>query len=182
MAAIRTRGDLYNGNAAYDLSYVGNAGAGTHVGHPDPTVRPRTRTKAKPKSRSRVKLRVRKQQKISPMAVVGFLAVAAFAVVLLLSYADLMAVSDRVVRLKSESKELKKQEAILQAKYERTFDLNAIEENFTSLGTMAKPRADQVVYVDMSEPDSAQVIQKGTGQTAPDGVKNFLAMAVEYFK
>jgi hypothetical protein len=178
MSATR---DLYNGNAAYDLSYIGGVGSGARVRQPDPLVRPRTRTKAKPKSRTRTKLRVRKQQKISPMAVAGFLAVAAFAVVLLLSYANLMAISDRVVHLKNDAKELKGQEAILQAKYERTFDLNAIEEQFTSLGTMAKPRADQVVYVDMSEPDSARVIQGETEQSASDSIKNFFTMAVEYF-
>ncbi len=181
MAATRTTRDLYNGNAAYDLSYVGGVGGGERVGQPDPLARPRTRTKSKSRSRTHTKLRVRKQQRVSPMAVAGFLAVAALAIVVLFSYANLMAVSDRVVHLQNDLDELEEQEEILKAKYERTFDLNAIEEEFTALGAMAKPRADQVVYIDMSEPDNAQVIQD-EGQSASDSVKNFFTMAVEYFK
>ena len=177
MAATKMTRDLYNGNAAYDLSYVDGVGSG--VRQPDPLARPHT--KSRTRTRTQTKLRVRKQQKVSPMAVAGFLAVAALAIVVLLSYANLVAVSDRVVHLQNDLASLEEQGEILKAKYERTFNLNAIEEQFTSLGAMAKPRTDQVVYIDMSEPDHAQVIQD-EGQSASDGVKDFFTMAVEYFK
>lgn len=171
---------LYRGNTAYDLFYAQNAGVKERTQQPDPLARPRKRTKAK--SRAVANLRVRKQQRISPMAIAGFFVAGAFAVVLLMSYAKLTAASDRVVHLKSELKDLQAQEEVLQAKYERTFDLNAIEASFTEAGAMAKPRADQIVYVDMSEPDSAQVIQSEEDTTASKSVKNFFAMAVEYFR
>lgn len=174
------RKELYRGNTAYDLFYAQDAAVKERTRQPAPLTRPRTRTKTK--ARAMTQLRVRKQQKISPMAIGGFLVTGAFAVVLLMSYAKLTTVSDRVAHLKSELNDLQAQEEVLQAKYERTFDLNAIESSFAESGAMAKPRADQIVYVDMSEPDNAQVIQSKEDTGASKSVKDFFAMAVEYFR
>ena len=187
-ARYSNRNIPYRGNAAYDLSYVGNAAAEEwipgRVSHPAPLVRPKEQPRTRTKSKT--KLRVRTQQKVSPFAIVGFLAVAAFAVVVLLSYVRLLEVSDNVVRMKSQIEELEKKEEILTAQYESTFDLNSIEEQFISSGTMSKPRTDQVVYIDMSEPDHAQIIDEETDgdriKSTADSIQEFFAMAVEYFK
>lgn len=180
-----TRRAIY-GTAAYDLSYLGNAAVEERIPGrvQQPVVRPRERTRAKTKAKTG--LLVREQQKVSPFAIAGFVAVAAFAVVLLLSYVQLTRASDEVVQLKNDLSKLQTQEAILMAKYESTFDLTAIEEQLAAKGAMTKPQSDQVYYIDMSGPDDAvvtsgQTQEKGLSGTM-DSIRHFFAMAVEYFK
>ena len=181
MAAVKRPKEWYRGNAAYDLSDRKTP----DVGGIRTQASPNGSVSKKPSVRYRAhrKVRVRKQQRVSLLAIGGFLTVAACAVGLLMSYGRLTAVSHRVSELKDEVRDLQAQQEVLQAKYERVFDLNAIEQSFTERGAMAKPRSDQMVYIDMSEPDSARVIQPDSdGQAASDSIKNFFAMAVEYFK
>lgn len=174
------------GTEAYDLSYLGNAAVEKRipgrVREPKPLVRKRAQAGAK----ARARLQVRVQQKVSPFAIAGFLAVAVFAVVLLLSYVQLTRASDDVVKLKSDLSKLKTQEAVLMAKYESTFDLTSIEQQFAAKGAMAKPQSDQVSYIDMSGPDDAVVSASGHQKNGVTGALNnlrqFFAMAVEYFK
>lgn len=113
-----------------------------------PRVRPRQRELVRPK------VETRPAGKVSPFAVVGFAAVAVMAVMILMSYVTLSTVSGEVVALDAQMSRLKSEEATLLARYELAYDLGAIEKAVTSDGSMGRPQAGQMVYVDLTEPDS----------------------------
>ena len=185
MAAMtRRRTSATYGNVAYDLDYMGNVaveqGTAERVYQPQPQVRPRVRV------RTRAKVQVREQERVSPFAITGFLAVAAIAVVVLFSYIQLYQVNTEAVELRNELTALKTEEAKLSARYEKTFDLQALEDSLISSGAMVQPKSNQIIYLDLSEPDSAVVYGQ---EEEPDGlrslleqIKTILADAVEYFR
>ena len=115
---------------------------------PQPRVRPRERELARPK------VAVRPAGKVSLFAVTGCGAVAVLAVLILMSYIQLTTISNQVVSLNSEMTQLRGEEATLRARYELAYDLGAIEKAVTSDGSMSRPQAGQMVYVDLTEPDS----------------------------
>ena len=126
--------DAYDGSAARQLQRE-------EVLRPRPMVRPRERAVVRPR------VRVREAGLVSPFAVVGFLAVGVFAVLL-------TTISQQVVELRSEMTALQSEEAKLRTAYELSYDLSSIEETMTASGAMVRPQNGQVVYVDLSEPDT----------------------------
>lgn len=150
MAETLRRGgyDPYrNLNYQYDGSAV-RVAEEEEVLRPQPRPRPRNREIARPR------VEVRQAGKVAPFAVVGFAAVAVMAVMILLSYIQLTAISNQVVTLNAEMTQLRGEEATLRARYELAYDLGAIEKAMTSDGSMSRPQAGQMVYVDLTEPDS----------------------------
>lgn len=137
------RNTSYDGSAARRL-------VREEVLQPRPQVRPRERAVARPK------VRVREAGKVSVFAVVGFAAVAVFAVLLIMSYVQLAQISDEVVSLQNEMVTLQSEEAKLRAKYELAYDLSDIEQTMTANGSMIRPQDNQICYVDLSEPDSIE--------------------------
>ena len=107
---------------------------GSQVLRPQPKVRPRERALTRPK------VRVREAGQISVFAVVGFLAVGVFAILLMLSTIQLTMVSDEVVSLRDQLSALESEEAKLMAQYELAFDPSVIEDKVTADGSMVKPR------------------------------------------
>ena len=140
--------DLYDGSAVRQLEQE------QEILQPRPLVRPRERTVARPK------IRVREAGMVSPFAIVGFAAVAVFAVLLLFSYVELSVISNQVVSLRSDLTGLKTEEAKLRAQYELAYDLESIEQELTASGAMVKPQNGQIIYVDLSEPDSVTYFQQ----------------------
>lgn len=165
--------DTYDGSAVRKLQQE-------EVLQPRPMVRPRERVVARPR------VRVREAGIVSPFAVVGFLAVGVFAVMLLFSYVQLTMISDQVVSLRQEMTALRTEEAKLRAQYELAYDLESIEESMTSSGTMTRPQNGQVIYVDLSEPDSVTLFQNEAGQGGLEGILDSAASIfteiVEYFR
>ena len=165
--------DAYDGSAARQLQRE-------EVIQPRPMVRPRERTVARPR------VRVRQAGKVSPFAVVGFLAVGVFAVLLLFSYVQLTMISEQVVHLKGEMTTLQTEEAKLRAQYELAYDLGTIEEGVTATGAMVKPQNGQVVYVDLSEPDTVTFFDENAPASGLEGamesVKSIAREIVEYFR
>ena len=139
--------EAYDGSAARQLERE-------EVLQPRPVVRPRERAVVRPR------VRVREAGAVSPFAVVGFLAVGVFAVLLLFSYARLMTISQQVVALNSEMTTLQSEEA--------------------------KLRAGQTVYVDLSEPNTVKVFQQEEGTSGLEGmfqsVKSIAEEIVTYFR
>lgn len=180
----RRRTSATYGNVAYDLDYMGNVaveqGTAERVYQPQPKVRPRVRV------RTRAKVQVREQERVAPFAVTGFLAVAVIAVVVLLSYIQLYQVNTEAVELRSQLSALKTEEAKLSAQYEKTFDMKEIEESLLSSGAMVQPKSNQIIYLDLSEPDSAvlygQEEEVSGFQSFLEQIKTLLADAVEYFR
>ena len=134
----------------------------------------------------RPRVRLREAGAVSPFAVVGFLAVGVFAVLLLFSYARLMTISQQVVALNSEMTTLQSEEAKLRAQYELAYDLDAIEESLTASGTMVEPQNGQVVYVDLSEPNTVRLFQEEDGASGLEGmfqsVRSIAEEIVTYFQ
>lgn len=164
--------NMYDGSAARQLQQ-------DEVLQPRPLVRPRERAMVRPK------VRVREAGAVSPFAVVGFLAVAVFTVLLLFSYVQLAVISDQVVSLRSDLTTLKTEEAKLRAQYELAYDLDSIESTLTADNSMVKPQNGQVIYVDLSEPDTVTYFNeedKASGlEGAMDSIRSIFTEIVEYF-
>nr|WP_241426796.1 hypothetical protein [Dysosmobacter acutus] len=139
---------------AYDLDRDSRETMLRHAGEP--------RREEVAKVRSVPHVRVRERQKVSAVAVVGFAAVAAMTVLLLMSYVKLTVISDAVVELQGQLGELETENVALTAQYQQTFDLSAVKEAAMAAG-MSKPSSSQIYYIDLSGEDSVVVYQKTEG-------------------
>lgn len=150
MAQTQRRGsfDPYR-NLNYDYD-----GSAVRIAQEEEVLRPRPQVRPRNQELSRPKVAVRPAGKVSLFAVAGFGAVAVMAVLILMSYIQLSAISNEVVSLNAEMTRLQSEEATLRARYELAYDLGAIEKAVTSDGSMSRPQAGQMVYVDLTEPDS----------------------------
>lgn len=133
-------------------------------------IRPRKRPAVRPD------IRVRTQGAVSPFAVVGLFAVLACAFLFVVSCAQLAVANNDIVDLRSQLSDLQDENRTLQAKYELVFDLEAIEQQFLSDGTMVKPGSSQTVYLDLAGGDQV-VYYDGAG----DGLSGLLQRAERFF-
>lgn len=173
--ARRTGYDPYrNLNYQYDGSAVRIAEEKEAL-QPRPQVRPRNRELARPK------VAVRPAGKVSLFAVTGFAAVAVMAVLILMSYIQLNAISDQVVSLNTEMTRLQSEEATLRARYELAYDLSAIEKAVTSDGSMSRPQVGQMVYVDLTEPDSVVLYSEESGGGFLESLEEVVGSVLSYF-
>lgn len=118
--------------------------------------RPEKRPVQRPLTRKRVE--VREAGAISLDAIIGFLCAGALSALVMSSYAELTTSSDRVVQLRRELQQLESEKSLLSAQYEKHFDIKRIEE---ALGDeMIRPSNEQVVYIDLSQPDAVTVFRK----------------------
>lgn len=173
--AARQRMTTYrtNGSAAYAPVYEGNVVRSPRRQEEQWSV-PKRAPKRRPVERPQVE--VRQAGRVAPFAVVGFLAVGVFAALLLLSYLQLHMVSDSVVSLRGQLSELRAQNASLSAQYEQVFDMEHLEAAVGS--TMIRPTADQITYIDMSQPDSVVIHDQ---QGAVQGLAGMVGAVQEVF-
>lgn len=153
------------GSAAYQPDYNGSAvrvARRERQLQPRPQVRPRRRVVPRPQ------VQVRQANAFSPLAVVGFAAVALLTALLLVANARLMVINDQTVALRAQLKTLQEEQVTLLAKRELAYDLDAIEAQLTSDGTMVKPQPSQVTYLNASEPDSVVFFRTSEQRTLPD--------------
>lgn len=137
------------GNVAYSPEKIDSPRKTRQPHHPG-QVRPERRSTERPLTRKRVQLR--EAGTISIDAIVGFLCAGVLSGLLMSGYAELTASSDQVVQLRRELQQLEADKKILSAQYEKYFDIQRIEE---ILGDeMIRPTSDQVVYIDLSQPDA----------------------------
>ena len=154
MAAVSARrADPYMrtyGSVAYDPAYS-----------PDFERREETLPRIRTRERAAVKAhaRVRPAGYVAPTAVIGFALVAVMAVLLLAGYAQMTKVSDQIIHLRSEEASLREENAKLRTAYELAFDLKSVEERVAASGMMIQPQPDQIVTLNVSEPDSAKFYQ-----------------------
>ena len=135
------------------------------------------------RKRERARAEVRQAGAVAPFAVIGFLAVAIFAVMLITSYAQLTVANDEMQSLRKELSTLKSDNATLTAQYEKVFDLAAIQEAVGD--TMVRPTSDQVVYIDLSEPDTVVVYREESGAGIGalfQGAGAVFGSIIEYFR
>ncbi len=140
------------------------------VRRPEPRVRPRRRPAVRPN------VQVRPQSAVAPFAVVGLFSVLACTLLLVVSCARLAVANNEIIDLRSELTDLQDENRTLQAKYELVYDLEAIEKQFLSDGTMVRPGAGQTVYLDLSGGDSV-VYYDGAGE----GISGILQRAERFF-
>lgn len=162
------------GNVAYEPAYRPQ-----REREQQPEERPLIRTRERVRARPRVAVRPAGQ--VSLFAVVGFLAVGLFAVLLLMSYARLDVIGDEVVDLRGEISELKEENTKLQTEYEMAYDLKTIEESMTASGAMTQPQAGQTVVLDLSEPDSVEIFDSKPSTGAAATLAEVLRGVLEYF-
>lgn len=169
----RSRRYQTNGNVAYQPEYrqrVAERPVRKEVERiRRPRIQPRERVTARPN------IQVRPKGTIAPFAVAGFLAILVCAFLLVASSAQLATANKDIVNLRSTLSDLQDQEQKLQAQYELAFDLDAIEGQFISNGSMIRSRAGQTVYLDMLETDSV-VYYEDVGQ----GLSGLLRQAREF--
>lgn len=161
MATAATKRHSYRtyGNVAYDPAYAPEREA---EGRAEPLIRPRERVVG------RERVRVRQAGYVAPTAVIGFLAVAALAVMILMSYVQLTDSANQIVRLRREADALATEHTDLMTKYELAFDLKTVEEQVTASGKMVQPGAGQIISLNLSEPDSAKVYAEPKGNLLGD--------------
>ena len=134
---------------------------GNTVRRPEPQRRPQVRPRRRPAVRPSIE--VRPQGAVAPFAVVGLFAVLACALLLVMSSARLATANNDIIKLRDELSSLQEDNRTLLAKYELVYDLEAIEKQFLSDGTMIKPGAEQTVYLDLSVGDNV-VYYDGAGE------------------
>lgn len=156
MATAATRRQSYRsyGSVAYDPAYAPEREG---EGRVEPLIRPRERVVG------RERVRVRQAGYVAPTAVLGFVAVAVLAVLILMSYVRLTDSANQIVRLRREAETLADEHADLMTQYELAFDLKTVEEQVTASGQMVQPGAGQIVSLDLSEPDSAKLYEAPKG-------------------
>lgn len=186
MAARRRNTTAYNtyGSVAYAPVYDG---AAVRVPRREEEYQPRPQPKQRERVRqqelTRTQVQVREAGQVAPFAVVGFLAVAVFAALLLMSYVQFTVLNGEMVSLRSEMSSLQKEHATLSAQYEKVFDMDTIQ---AAVGdTMVRPTNDQVVYLDLSEPDTVVVYADQAQSSLASAAKEVgqaLGYIVEYFR
>ena len=173
------------GDLAYDLDREVRERALRHAGEA-----PRHQTaveavpKAKPRVRSLSKAQVRQRQKVSVLSVLGVGAAIGLAVMVLMGYIQLTAVTGSISDLQEQGSQLEDQRVSLVMDYERTFDMAKIKEAAEAAG-MKKPTSGQVEYLELPSSDSA-VVYRGDAGTALENIVDSIAAAVssvvEYFR
>ncbi len=146
--------DVVYGNLAYDLERELRERELSHAGEVRREAsRPKAREAAAPKAAAR------QRQKVSVLSVLGFMAVGAMAVLVLLSNVTLTTLSADVAELKNQLSALDTDHVTLSTQYQQIYDLSSVKAAAEAAG-MVKPRASQVFYVDLSGGDSAVAYQK----------------------
>ena len=174
MAQQRRRPNtMVYGNLAYDLDTLASQRQLEEEARPErqsqPQQAPRHRTAARPR------------QRVSPLALC---AVAAMAVVLVMGYIQLTAVTGSISDLQEQVSQLEDQRVSLVMDYERTFYMAKIKEAAEAAG-MKKPTAGQVEYVELGGGSKAEVYQAESDSLLSQlthSVKNGVGALVEYFR
>lgn len=176
-------GGRVEGNLAYDFDYEQRREQReqprrTENAEPAPVPR------ARKERRTQTTVRTRERQKVSFAALLGFTALAAMVVMLVMSYAQLTRISDNVVSMKRELSALQEERVSLLTQYEKTFDLATVKEAAEAAG-MSKPSASQIYYVDLSAPDSVVIYQQAEANVLSrifTSLGHGVCSVVEYFR
>ena len=167
------RYDTY-GSLAYQPEYQrGSAAPARRAHEPErerrPRVQPRTQTAARPQ------VEVRAQSAVAPFAIIGFIAVALWALLLVMTSAQLAMANNEIVNLDDSITQLQREEKMLMAEYELAYDLNAIEQELISSGQMVKASSGETVFLDMSEGDNVVYYE-----AAQEGISGLIRQVEEF--
>ena len=110
-------------------------------------------------------------------------AAAVLALLVLMSYIQLTALSAETVELKQQLSALETENVTLTAQYERMFDLDAVKEAAEAAG-MTKPGSSQIYYIDLSGGDTAVIYRQedpGILSRLLTSLNHGIYAVVEYF-
>lgn len=149
------------GNVAYDLNYQRNAVPVPDGGEPYPQPRRQTRTRsgevARRRMTTRTRVRLRPRESVAVFPIVGFALAAVLAVMVLVSNVQLNSVYSRTVSLQSQLTQLQTEGEKLRAEYEAVFNQEMLNEAVKKAGTLTPANSNQIVYVELSDPDNVIV-------------------------
>lgn len=178
-----TRYDSY-GSVAYAPVYEGNTvRAPRREEEYQPIPQPRRREQPRRQQLERTEVEVRQAGAVAPFAIIGFMAVAVLAALLLFSHAQSTVLNAEVVQLRSQLTTLEAENAKLSAQYEQVFDMSKIQEAVGD--TMVRPTGSQAVYLDLSEPDTVVVFDQLKDNRIFDALAaagRTLGDLIEYFR
>ena len=178
-----TRRYRTSGNVAYQPEFEqervressrGGQVRGNTVRRPEPRRRPQPQPRRRPAARPSIQ--VRPQGAVAPFTVVGLFAVLACTLLLVVNCARLAVANNGIVELRGDLAQLQDENRVLQAKYELLFDVEEIERQFLSNGSMVRATPGQTVYLDLSGGDSV-VYYEGAGS----GLSALLQRAEQFF-
>ena len=192
MAAKRRHATTYGtystyGSVAYAPIYDGNAVRAPRreeEGYQQPAPTPKPREQQHRRALVRTRVQVREAGQVAPFAVIGFLAVAVFAVMVVLSYTQLTVANQEMVTLRRQLSNLQSDNAALMTQYEKIFDMDSFQS--AQGDAMVRPSADQMVYIDLSEPDCVVIYDTPglarTLRSLEQKVEDLLDGIIEYFR
>lgn len=177
------------GSAAHDLTWEDPEHQLRHAGQrPSFTVEHTPGTKVREKVQPKVQtvVEVCQAHPVSAVAVIGFVAVIALAVMTVWSFVQLTMLSAQVVDLGNELTALQSQSETLQSEYDQLFDLSTVQAVATANG-MTKPVTSQVYYMDLSSGDQAVVcltedLQPSAWEQTTTAASAQVSRMVEYFR
>lgn len=150
-----------NGTAAYDLSRYEQFDYGTSAPEAEEPYEEEAR---EPISRGGAHAAAQTNLKIRPFSVIGVLLTAAIAVLALLANLRLTAITAETVELEQQLEALEEERTQLQIRYENTFDLTEIEEYATKTLGMVRLQDDQIVVLDGTAEDRAEILREDRGE------------------
>lgn len=178
-----TRRYRTSGNVAYQPEFEqervressrGGQVRGNTVRRPEPRRRPQPQPRRRPAARPSIQ--VRPQGAVAPFTVVGLFAVLACTLLLVVNCARLAVANNSIVELRGDLAQLQDENRVLQARYELLFDVEEIERQFLSDGSMVRSSPGQTVYLDLSGGDRV-VYYDGAGE----GLSGLLQRAERFF-
>ncbi len=123
---------------------------------------PETAAERNARRRAQMRASIRPAQKVSALALLGFLCTGLLMVVLLLCYVRLNTISRSIVSMKKEISQLEVEQVSLLTEYEQTFDPSAVKEAAAAAG-MSQPSDSQVYYISLPGEDQAKVHRQESG-------------------
>lgn len=130
------------------------------------------------------KVSLREQQRVSLLAIAGFVMIAMLAVAVLASYVQLNSICARTVAAQSALTQLQSDYAKLETQDQEIFDNERLSKA-ASKAKLVKPGMNQQVYVELSDPDNAVVYHQSDGsplvERAARGLRSFFSGVGEYF-
>lgn len=133
---------------------------------PEVPAQPRAPRKSAQRPLTRKRVQIREADSISLDSILGFVCILCLGAVVMSGYAQLTSSADEVVQLRQELQTLSSEQLRLSAQYEKHFDIQRIEE---TLGDeMMRPSSEQVVYIDLSQPDAVTVYNQEKAES--DGI------------
>lgn len=180
MATGAARKIDYDGSIAYDLSRFDKRRRVRDALELEPVAVPRPI--AKPGERINTAVKTKAQPVVSASTIIGFIMIGVLMFCLVLNYMRLNELNIKVASLQKDYTELKGRAAILRVENEKKYSKIRIEDLAQNLG-MTRPTNDQIVYINMSQPDTGVILSGPQRKTDfLNGIKTFFFAAVDFFK